>query len=70
MKAKTPENNNSQWNDLSKLNLRNNLLKDVLDFNHVAIITAGLNNNNNKLKRFFQSINNKKVKTNIIDLPR
>ena len=40
MKTKTPNNNTYQCNFLKKLTLRSNLLKDLLVFNHVTIITA------------------------------
>ena len=40
MKNKTPNNNNSKWNVLSKLTYKGNLLKDLLKFNHVTIISA------------------------------
>ena len=70
MKTKTTNKNTSQWNVGRKSTPRNNILKDVLIFNHVKIITAGIINKNNKLKGLFQSINNKKGETNTIDLPR
>ena len=70
MKTKTTNKNTSQWNVGRKSTPINNILKDVLSFNHVKIITAGIKNKNNKLKGLFQSINNKKGETNTIDLPR
>ena len=40
MKTKTPKNNPFEWDVLRKQTHRNNLLKDVLNFNHVITITS------------------------------
>ena len=39
MEIKTPENNNYKWNVLIKLTHRSKLLKELLHFNHLTIIT-------------------------------
>ena len=63
MKTKTPKNNTFKQIFLKKLTHRKNLLKYVMNFNHMKIITASLYNKNNKLNRLVQPINNKKGKT-------
>ena len=70
MKNKTTKNNTSKRNILRKLTHRSKLLKEVLRFNRLTIITEELEKNNNKLKRLVQSINYKKGETNTIYLPR
>ena len=60
----------SNRNVLIKLTLTNNLLKDVLNFNNMKIITPELKKKNSKLKRLVKLSNNKQGETNIIDLPK
>ena len=40
MKTKNPKNNTFKWNFLRKLARISSLLENVLNFNHVKIITA------------------------------
>ena len=40
MKDKTPNKNTSKWHILIKIALRSNILKDILNFNHLTIITS------------------------------
>ena len=53
---------------LRKITQRSYILKIVLDFNNLTFITELFKDKNNKLKRLFQSINDKKGENIIIDL--
>ena len=54
IKTKNPKNNTSKWNVLKKIDCRNDVLKDVLNFNHMTIIAAEFSYQNNKLKSLVQ----------------
>ena len=54
---------------LRKITQRSYILEIVLDFNNLTFITELFKDKNNKLKRLFQSINDKKGENIIIDLP-
>ena len=67
-KTKTPENNTSKLHVLRELTLRNNILK-ILDHQAHENYNGKIENNNNKMKRLVQQINNRNINTNIIYLP-
>ena len=60
MKTKTPKNNTSKWSVSRKITCVSNLLRGVLNLNHLTIIRAWFYNKNNKLKRLVQWMNDKK----------